>query len=207
MAVKIKICGLRRRQDIEAVNLYKPEYAGFILTNGFKRSIVAGTFFELKSYLDKDIKTVGVFVDEPLEEINKYYSQELDVIQLHGSEDENYISKLKSFFKGEIWKAVRAKAPEDIEQADRSDVDMLLIDSFVEGKVGGTGKVADTSVIKAASFKKPFMLAGGISEENAVTLIKTLSPEGIDISSSVETDGFKDNDKIRRIISLIREES
>ena len=202
MSMEIKICGLRRRQDIEAVNLYRPDYAGFILTEGFKRSIVAGTFFELKSYLSKDIKTVGVFVDEPIEKIEKYYSDELDVIQLHGNENKS----LRQIFGGEIWKAVRARTPQDIEKADRRDIDRLLIDSFAPGAVGGTGRQADISVIKAAHITKPFLLAGGISEQNAVTLAKEVNPCGLDISSSVETDGFKDSDKIRSIISLIREE-
>ena len=206
MSMEIKICGLRRRQDIEAVNLYRPDYAGFILTEGFKRSIVAGTFFELKSYLSKDIKTVGVFVDEPIEKIEKYYSDELDVIQLHGNENKEYIKSLRQIFGGEIWKAVRAGTPQDIEKADRRDIDRLLIDSFAPGAVGGTGRQADISVIKAAHITKPFLLAGGISEQNAVTLAKEVNPCGLDISSSVETDGFKDSDKIRSIISLIREE-
>ena len=207
MSVKVKICGLRRRQDIEAVNEYRPDYAGFILSGGYRRSIVAGTFFELKSYLSSEIKAVGVFVNEPLEEIEKYYTQDLDVIQLHGDEDAEYIKRLRKIFGGEIWKAVRAKSPADIEYADTLGADRLLIDSFVEGMVGGTGKTADTQVIKQATFKSPFLLAGGIDEQNAVSLAKELAPYGLDISSSVETDGFKDADKIRRIITLIREET
>lgn len=204
---KIKICGLRRRQDIEAVNLYRPDYAGFILSPGFKRSIVAGTFFELKSYLSGEIKSVGVFVNEPIEEIEKYFCDELDVIQLHGNEDESYIKRLREIFGGEIWKAVRAKTPQDIERADRLSADRLLIDSFVEGMVGGTGRQADTEVIKKSHITKPYMLAGGVSEQNAAGLIRELSPYGLDISSSAETDGFKDKDKIRSIIALIREEN
>ena len=207
MSVTVKICGLRRRQDIEAVNEYRPDYAGFILTGGFRRSIVAGTFFELKSYLSSEIKAVGVFVNEPLEEIEKYYTQDLDVIQLHGDEDAEYIKRLRKVFGGEIWKAVRAKSPADIEYADTLGADRLLIDSFVEDMVGGTGKTADTQVIKQATFNSPFLLAGGIDEQNAVNLAKELAPYGLDISSSVETDGFKDADKIRRIITLIREET
>lgn len=204
MSVRIKICGLRRVQDIQAVNRYKPDYAGFILTGGFRRSIDADTFFELKSILDDDIKAVGVFVDEPLERIEETFAEGLDTIQLHGNEDEDYIKTLKGFFKGDVWKAVRAKAPEDIEKADRLDCDVLVIDSFVKGVVGGTGKEADTGVILKADITKPFFIAGGVGEENALRLIDTLAPFGADISSSVETQGFKDEEKIKQIISIIR---
>lgn len=207
MDTKIKICGMRRQQDTKYINLYRPEYAGFILTGGFRRSITAETFFELKGFLDKSIKAVGVFVDEPISEIEKHYLDALDVIQLHGNEDESYINKLRAIFQGEIWKAVRAKSPEDIESADRLPVEKLVIDSFVEGTVGGTGRQADTNVIKAARISKPFFIAGGVGKDNAQRLIRELSPYGVDISSSVETDGFKDKEKIRSIISLIREET
>ncbi|MBO6141162.1 MAG: phosphoribosylanthranilate isomerase [Ruminococcus sp.] len=205
--VKTKICGIRRPQDIEFLNLYRPEYAGFILSAGFKRSINAQTFCELKKELDSSIKAVGVFVDEKLSEIKKHYADKLDVIQLHGNEGDEYISKLREFFGGEIWKAVRAKTAEDIELADKLSADKLVIDSFVEGKVGGTGKQADTEVIKKARITKPFFIAGGVSEQNVKSLIEMLRPFGADISSSVETDGFKDKDKIGRIITLIREEN
>lgn len=207
MSVKVKICGLRRAEDILSVNSHRPDYAGFILTQGFRRSVTAEDFKELVSQLDKGIKSVGVFVNEPIESVRDSFAPYLDVIQLHGDEEDGYISQLREFFKGEIWKAVRAKTAADIEAADRLSAHRLLIDSFVEGVAGGTGKIADTAVIKAAEFSKPFLLAGGIDENNAVTLAKELRPFGLDISSSVETDGFKDDDKIRRIISLIKEET
>lgn len=207
MSVKVKICGLRRAEDILSVNSHRPDYAGFILTQGFRRSVTAEDFKELVSQLDKGIKSVGVFVNEPIENVRDSFAPYLDVIQLHGNEEDGYISQLREFFKGEIWKAVRAKTAADIEAADRLSAHRLLIDSFVEGVAGGTGKTADTAVIRAAEFSKPFLLAGGIDEKNAVMLAKELRPFGLDISSSVETDGFKDDDKIRRIISLIKEET
>lgn len=207
MSVKIKICGLRRFQDIKAVNLYKPDYAGFILTQGFRRSVAADDFKKLRAGLDDSIKAVGVFVDEPIESIKRSFADKLDVIQLHGNENEEYISQLKDFFGGEIWKAVRARTSADIEKADSLSADRLVIDSFVEGIVGGTGRQANTTVILGAKINKPFFIAGGVSEQNAKALIEKLEPFGVDISSSVETDGFKDIDKIRRIISLTREET
>lgn len=95
--MKIKLCGIRRLEDIRYVNEFKPDYVGFILSQGFRRSVGLGTFCELKSYLDKNIRTVGVFVNEPLEYILKYYAEELDVIQLHGDETAEYLQELKKW--------------------------------------------------------------------------------------------------------------
>lgn len=201
---KIKICGMRRIEDIQYVNRYRPDYAGFILSEGFKRTVVSGTFCELDSYLDKGIKRVGVFVDEPIENIIKYYAEMLDVIQLHGSEDKEYLEKLKNSCNCEIWKAVRAKTPEDIINAEILGADRLLIDSYVKGKVGGTGTKADFNVIKNARPQDTFMLAGGLDKNNILSAIEELKPYGVDLSSSVETDGYKDEQKIREIISIVR---
>lgn len=202
--VKIKICGMRRRQDIEYVNRYRPDYAGFILSEGFKRSIVFGTFCELDTYLDREIKRVGVFVNEPIENVLRYYPEMLDVIQLHGDEDAEYIKKLRENFSGEIWKAVRASSAEDIKKAETLCCDRLLIDSYVKGQVGGTGKTADLDVIIKASPKSGFFLAGGLNCENVSEAVRKVDPYGVDLSSSVETDGFKDENKIREIIEMIR---
>lgn len=201
----VKICGLRRTEDISFVNEAGPDYAGFILSGGFKRSIDPGTFLKLKASLDKRIKTVGVFVDEPISEIEKNFPEKPDVIQLHGNEDNDYIKKLRSCFDGEIWKAVRADSAAAIERADRLGADRLLIDSFVKGAVGGTGKTADTQIIKGAKFKTPFMLAGGVSAENVRQLTEGLGAVGVDASSSCETEGIKDRDKILALVRAVRE--
>lgn len=201
---KIKICGMRRTDDIQYVNKYRPDYAGFILSEGFKRTVDSGTFCELYSYLDKGIKRVGVFVNEPIENILKYYAEMLDVIQLHGDEDEEYVQKLKNSCRCEIWKAVRAKCTEDIEKACRLSADKLLIDSYSENSYGGTGKRVNLEIIKNAEITKPFFLAGGLNAENISGAIKEVQPYGVDLSSSVETNGFKDEMKIKEIISTVR---
>ncbi len=201
----VKICGLRTNDDIGYVNEALPDYAGFILSAGFKRSIDAHTFVRLKERLDRRIKAVGVFVDEPLERIENCFAKDLDVIQLHGRENEEYINRLRACFDGEIWKAVRADCPAAIEKADRLGADRLLIDSFVKGAVGGTGKTADTGIIKSADFDTPFMLAGGVSAQNVKKLTEELSAVGVDASSSCETDGRKDKEKILAFVRAVRE--
>ncbi len=200
----VKICGMRRKEDIEYVNKYRPDYAGFILSPGFKRSIGIERFLPLEKILDKAVKKVGVFVNEPINNVLESYSERIDVIQLHGDEDENYIQTLRESFSGEIWKAVKARTAEDIENAAKLSCDKLLIDSFVAGKVGGTGKTADWDIIAKAKLDKQYFLAGGISADNVLKAAAALRPCGFDLSSSVETDGVKDEKKIEEIIRIIR---
>ena len=200
----IKICGMRRHEDIIFVNENRPDYAGFILSAGFKRTVIPELFRELVSELEKSIKAVGVFVDEDIEKVRSL-SDRLDVIQLHGSETADYIAQLRQSFNGEIWKAVRASSPDMIERADKLGADKLLIDSFVNGQVGGTGKTADTEIIKKAVFDTPFFLAGGVSAGNVTALCEGISPIGVDASSSVETEGFKDNEKIKALVKAVRD--
>lgn len=201
--MKIKICGIRRAEDVAYLNEFSPDYAGFILSEGFKRTVVFDTFCKLDSCLDKSIKRVGVFVNEPIENILKY-SQMLNVIQLHGDEDESYITKLREHTDCEIWKAVRAKCSEDIEKACKMSADKLLIDSFSENSYGGTGKRVNLEIIKNAKISKPFLLAGGLDESNLISAVSQVNCFGADLSSSVETDGVKDKEKIKRIISIVR---
>ena len=204
MGIKLKLCGMRRREDIEFVNEYRPDYVGFILSDGFRRSVDLGTFRELASGLDNGIRRVGVFVNEPSENVLKYCAEGLDVIQLHGDEDEEYIALLRKNIPEscEIWKAVRVRSADDIERWNGSDVDKLLLDAFQEGVVGGTGKTADWSVITSANIQKPFFAAGGITSQNFIEAAAVLNPYGIDLSGGIETNGVKDKAKIAEIIQL-----
>ncbi len=200
---KIKICGMRRMDDILYVNKYRPDYAGFILSPGFKRTVDLNTFRQLQGKLDKDIKRVGVFVNEPLENILRY-ADKLDVIQLHGDEDIDYISKLMKICGCEIWKAVRTQTPADIQAACLLPVHKLVIDSYSQSHYGGTGKRVNLEIIRQAKITKPFFLAGGLSAQNIAEAITQVRPYGVDFSSSVETDGFKDEKKICDIINAVR---
>ena len=206
--IYLKFCGMRRALDIEYVNECRPDYVGFILSDGFRRSVDFGTFCELNTYLDKDIKRVGVFVNEPIENIlHCAYNESLDVIQLHGDENEDYIKNLRKIFSGEIWKAVRAKSPEDIERYRWNHIDKLLIDSYSEDSVGGTGKRINTEIVKSAKIEKPFFIAGGITAENIAEIVRDTKPYGVDLSSGIETDGFKDLQKMKSIMEILREEN
>lgn len=201
----IKLCGMTRMQDIEYVNEFKPDYMGMILSPGFKRSITKELAIQLASKLDCTIKKVGVFVDEQPENIFLIANAVgLDVIQLHGSENAGCISRIKQLGIP-VWKAVRVRSADDIGNAYGLGADCLLLDSYVKGIVGGTGKTADWELIRNTQIDVPFFLAGGINAANIKEAL-TISPH-IDISGGIETDGFKDRNKIKEIMNIYRKEN
>ena len=149
------------------------------------------------------IKTVGVFVNETIENLLKIAEEvNLDVIQLHGDEDESFIQTLKEQSNVEIWKAVQVRSAADAEKWIDSCADMLLFDAYHKDERGGTGEVFDWSSLD--EFERPFMLAGGIDSTNVARAIRTVRPYGIDISSGIETEGVKDNEKIKAFTNIVR---
>ena len=149
------------------------------------------------------IKTVGVFVNETVENLLKIAEEvKLDVIQLHGDEDESFIQTLKEQSNVEIWKAVQVRSAADAEKWIDSSADMLLFDAYHKDERGGTGEVFDWSSLD--EFERPFMLAGGIDSTNVARAIRTVRPYGIDISSGIETDGVKDDEKIKAFTNIVR---
>ena len=204
--IYLKFCGMRRVEDIEYVNECRPDYVGFILSQGFKRTVSIEDFLALEKGLDNGIKKVGVFVNERPKNILEL-SEHLDVIQLHGDEDHSTVMYYSLETNCEIWKAVRAKSPEDIERYRWNHIDKLLIDSYSEDSVGGTGKRINTEIVKSAKIEKPFFIAGGITAENIAEIVRDTKPYGVDLSSGIETDGFKDLQKMKNIMRILREEN
>ncbi len=197
--VKIKICGIKRLEDIEMVNRYKPDYIGFVFADS-KRKVSHDLAKELRNNLDSDIIPVGVFVDSPQVEILKLFDDRIiEIAQLHGSESEQYILDLKKKTNGElkIINAIEMTQEIDLLEYNDSSSDYLLLDS---GK--GSGKTFDWSLIRK-DIKKEFFLAGGLNSENVAPAINEFNPYAIDLSSSLETDGFKDENKIKEIMEVI----
>lgn len=191
--VKIKVCGLRSENDIEIVNEYKPEYAGFIVNypKSF-RSIGIDQLKHLTSKLDSSIACVGVFVNEDVNVVIDCLKQGiLSMVQLHGNEDEDYILKVKEY--GPVIKAFQIQTKEDIEKALESPADYILLD---QGK--GSGKTFDWDLIP--TMKREFFLAGGITLENVEEAIQKIHPYAIDLSSSLETNQVKDKEKVKQMI-------
>ena len=149
------------------------------------------------------IKTVGVFVNETVENLLMITEEvKLDVIQLHGDEDESFIQTLKEQSNVEVWKAVQVRSAADAEKWIDSSADMLLFDAYHKDERGGTGEVFDWSSLD--EFERPFMLAGGMDSTNVARAIRTVRPYGIDISSGIETEGVKDDEKIKAFTNIVR---
>ena len=207
MRPALKICGIRRQEDVQYLNEHKPDYAGFICSQPFWRYVSPAQYAALQQNLDRHIRRVGVFVDPTLEELWAYSESAplFDVIQLHGEETAEFVQQVKEhFWSAQIWKAVRVRTAEDIAAADALPVDKLVLDSFSAQSHGGTGTLAPWDIIVQNRPVKPFFLAGGISAENVAQAVRDVQPFGVDVSSSVETDKCKDPEKIRALTEIVR---
>ena len=196
----IKLCGLMRAEDIEAVNILKPEYIGFVFAEKSKHCVTPEKAAELKRLLNPEVKAVGVFVDEDIDNVSKLLKNgTIDIAQLHGSEDNSYIEKLKKRINTPVIKAFQIKSGEDIAEAQNSAADYVLLDS---GK--GSGQIFNWELIK--SINRPYFLAGGLDTENIQSAIRSNRPFAVDVSSGIETDGKKDLDKMTAFVNAVRKE-
>ena len=208
--VKIKICGLRRLEDIEIVNKYKPDYIGFVFAES-PRKVSFEEARELSGLLSEDIVPVGVFVNEHMKLIVDLFKEGIiEIAQLHGDEDEKYIKDLKDKSIEETGKEIPViNAIEIKDNTDFNDTVLewrdSLSDYFILDSGKGSGKTFDWSLIDKNSefFKNSIFLAGGLNSENLTSAIEEFNPFAVDLSSSVETDGFKDEKKIKEIIEIV----
>ena len=185
----------------DAANETRPDYIGFVFADS-RRHVSDLDAARLKEHLDPEIKAVGVFVNDEPEHIAALVRDEvIDLIQLHGDENEHYIKKLRRLTNAPIIYAVRVETHRDIEEADRLPVDYLLLDTYVKHAYGGSGKTFDWSLIGETSH--PYFLAGGLNEENITRAAQT-GAYALDLSSGIETDDTKDTDKMRRVAALVK---
>lgn len=219
---KVKMCGISKVETIPAVVEAQPDYMGLVFAPS-KRQVTVDQAKILVSELHKQyanrynrdviqwsndvvqefIKTVGVFVNETLDNLVTIVKEtNLDVVQLHGDEDEAFIQSLKERTNVEVWKAVQIRSAADAEAWIDSSADMLLFDAYHKDERGGTGEIFDWSCLD--EFERPFMLAGGIDSTNVARAIRTVRPYGIDISSGIETNGVKDDEKIKAFTNIVR---
>ncbi len=197
---KIKLCGLSRMQDIETANQLKPDFIGFVFARNSKRRVSHLKAAELKSKLNSDIKSVGVFLDDDLDMVGALMNLGIvDMVQLHGSEDEEYIAKLRTITDKPIIKAFIINSIDDVKKAEKSTADYILLDG---GK--GSGKAFDWTLLK--DIKRPYFLAGGLNPNNAADAVASLKPYAVDVSTGIETDGFKDAEKMTAFVSAVRKE-
>ena len=215
---KVKMCGISKVETIPAVVEAKPDYMGLVFAPSKRQVTVdqAKTLVEElhRGYAQKygsdtehdkndTIKTVGVFVNETVDNLITIANEaNLDAVQLHGDEDEAFIQSLKERTNVEVWKAIQIRSAADVEEWIDSSADMLLFDAYHKDERGGTGEVFDWSSLDA--FERPFMLAGGIDSTNVARAIRTVRPYGIDISSGIETNGVKDDEKITAFTKIVK---
>lgn len=197
--MKIKICGLSRACDITYVNEAQPDFAGFVVNYPkSRRSVTPLQLSRLRENLAETVLPVGVFVNEKPELVAQLLNEGIiSMAQLHGSEDETYIRRLRTLTDRELIQAFTIRSEADAKQAMRSAADYILLDN---GK--GTGKRFDWRLVRETS--RPWILAGGLTPDNMRHAAETLHPWALDLSSGVETDGCKDRDKILAAVAGIR---
>lgn len=201
MSTKIKLCGMFRECDIDYVNEAKPDYIGFIVMfPKSHRNIDLETALRLKSRLSPEIKSVAVSVNAPVEQFAEFAKQgAADLLQCHGSEDAEYIARLRELTGVPIIKAVKVTSAADIEAAQNLGADYLLLDSGT-----GSGVTFDHSLIDRDKIRVPFFLAGGLTPENLGQAIRDIRPFAVDLSSGIETDKLKDREKILAAVKEAR---
>lgn len=202
--MKIKICGLRRYEDAEIVNEFEEiKYAGFVFAKS-KRQVSIEEALEIKRYLRSDIKAVGVFADQDINEVIDIIEKtRIDICQLHSNEDNEFCKSINV----PVWKSIAMKDSSSIKKAlEYESVNGFVFDAYSEKERGGIGKTFNWDIAKDFSKNYFTILAGGISADNIKKAYETVKPDVVDLSSSVEENGFKSRDKIRELIYTVRKD-
>lgn len=196
---KIKLCGLSRPCDIETANRLLPEYIGFVFAPKSKRYVPPETAAALKGLLRPSVQAVGVFVREEPEQVARLLRDGIiDIAQLHGGEDAAYVRVLRRLTDRPILQAFRVDSAADVAAAQKSEADMILLDAGA----GGTGTAFDWTLLR--DIRRPYFLAGGLHPDNVREAVERLSPYAVDVSSGIETDGWKDADKMEAFMRAAR---
>lgn len=197
---KIKLCGLKRPQDMEAANALGPDYIGFVFAAKSKRAVTPEQAAKLRALLRPGILAVGVFVNEAPETVARLLHEGvIDLAQLHGSEDEAYIHRLRQLTEKPLIRAFRIQTEADLGPVAACSADLVLLDSGA-----GSGATFDWSLLEGV--RRPYFLAGGLGPENVVAAVRALHPYGVDVSSGIETEGAKDPAKMAAFVQAVRKE-
>lgn len=212
MMTKVKICGLKTLDDVDKVNKYLPEYAGFVFANT-KRFVTDEQALMMKQALATGIKAVGVFVNEPIEHVAELCRRGIiDVAQLHGEESEEYIRNLKKITDIPVIKATKVQNASQVAERMSEEADYMLFDTYKKGELGGTGERFELSILEECLENlasqgrkiKPYFLAGGLDKTNVSEVLGRIGCYCVDVSTGVETDGVKDEAKIKSFIENVR---
>ena len=198
---KIKLCGLTRSCDIEWANALMPDFIGFVFARKSRRYVSPMLARELRGKLNPAIQAVGVFVNETPEAVAALLNDGIiDLAQLHGGENEDYIRSLRALTDRPLIQAFRVDGPTDLERACQSSADHVLLDNGA----GGTGTAFEWALLK--DYGRPCFLAGGLTPGNVARAIKVVRPFAVDVSSGIETDGAKDYMKMAAFVNAVRHE-
>lgn len=222
--MRVKICGLKTLTDVEKVNRYLPEYAGFVFAHT-KRFVTDEQALDMRQALDDRIRSVGVFVNEPMDHVVELYDRGvINVVQLHGEESEDYIRELRRKTDMDVIKAIKVQSVEQVLRQMSQEADYVLFDTYKKGEPGGTGERFSLDILKESLKKlrasgqavKPYFLAGGLDCQNVAEVLGQVECStfgdcntsgkciAVDVSTGVETDGVKDEEKIRQFIENVR---
>ena len=200
---KVKICGLKRQEDIAFANRLLPEYAGFVFAAS-PRQVSAGQAAKLRAELDLRVQAVGVFVQEELDFIKRLASERtIDVVQLHGDESPEYCRELRRRIKLPVIKVLRVANAASLRCAADYECDSLLLDTYTKAAYGGSGQRFDLGLLQNISLQRPFFLAGGLDAHN-VKEVLAVKPYAVDVSGGVETEGRKDFTKMSAFIDAVK---
>jgi phosphoribosylanthranilate isomerase len=200
--VKVKICGVRTREEAQAAMEAGADALGFNFWPKSARYVEPRIARDLIRELSPIACTVGVFVNEEADRILDLAGElRLNAVQLHGDETPEFCDRLRPL---RIVKAIRVGHDFDLGLLQKYRADMVLLDSNIEGSYGGTGKRFDWRVAIEAKRFAPIILAGGVTEENVWEAITEVKPAAIDVCSGVEAEpGRKDLDKLRRFMAIV----
>ena len=196
---RIKLCGLSRPCDIDWANALRPDFIGFVFAPESRRCVTPERAAELRQRLDRAILAAGVFVKERPETVAALLNGGvIDIAQLHGGQGESFIRSLRALTDMPVIQAFRMAGSADLRRARASRANWVLLDNGA----GGTGAAFDWSLLEG--FDRPYFLAGGLGPENVARAVRALHPYAVDVSSGIETDGFKDFDRMRAFVGAVR---
>ena len=196
--VKVKVCGMTSLKDALVAVEGGADAVGFIFYKKSPRSVTMKTVREIVLELPPFVDTVGVFVDETAEQVNKIADYcNLDIIQLHGNESPTFCKKIRR----KVIKAFRIKDMQSVKKISNFQVSGFLLDTFSENLHGGTGKVFDWNLALPAKKFGPVIMAGGLTPNNVQQAVRQIRPYGVDVCSGVESEpGIKDHKKVRAFL-------
>ncbi len=210
MSIQIKICGITTPETLQSAVDNGARFIGFVFFDKSPRNIAPADAAELSRMLPAGVRAVGLFVDPSQERLTEILGAvPLDMIQLHGSETPQRVAEIKEQFHMPIIKAFNIEEPDTLNRVTQYNdyVDWFIFDAPAPNPdiPGGSGEVFDWGMLIDKTFDKPWMLSGGLNANNVQQALETLTPDGVDVSSGVESaKGIKDTQRIEKFIKAVK---